>query len=163
MSAPLGQYSKWYLDNLEKIYQLDDKNKIFFRFESQFRLDRSSAVVPYDRISLIIKDHISHFNNTNFFYYGWELLTCLEDLYQNFLGSEFILIVNNIDDPELKSFENGKIWKQHGLDFLVPTAARHRTLIDEFIKGKDYISKVREKKSIDGSIEKSITTYHLKN
>ena len=163
IASPLGQYSSWCFNNLEKLFNLDENNKIYFKFGSPARLDFLSAVSPYDRISLIIKDQISNFNNTNFFYYGWEVVPCLDQLSRDFPESEFLLIVNNLSDTELETLENGKMGKYNNPEFLFKIAHSHRSIINNFIKDKICTARLRERKSENGDIERSITTFHLKN
>jgi hypothetical protein len=163
IASPLGQYSSWCFNNLETLLHLNDNNKIYFRFGASARLDFSSGVSPYDRISLVIKDQVSNFHDTNFFYYGWEVVPCLDELYRDFPESEFFLIVNNLNDTELETLDNGKMLKYNTPEFLSAVADSHRATIKNFISNKACTVRVREKKSDNGTIERSITTYHLKN
>jgi hypothetical protein len=163
ITAPLGQYTAWSLDNVENLFSFNNNNKIFFKFGSKARLDISTSVPRYTRISLVTNDHISNFHNINFVYYGWELITCLDELYRDFPGSEFSLSINNLEDPRLEKLDVRNLKKYNDLDFLITTYEQHRTIIRNFLEGKTYTSKIREKKSADGSIEKSITTYYLTN
>ena len=162
ISGPLGQHSTWCLENLEKLFSFNDNNKVYFKFGSPSRLCYTSAVRPYDRISLVINDHISNFQNVNFVYHGWELLTCLDDLYRDFPGSEFLFIVNNESVPTITG-KISRMRKFNDEEFLISTAKVHTKTIHEFVEGKTHTSKIREEKDSDGLILKSITTYHLVN
>jgi hypothetical protein len=162
ITAPLGHYSAWCFNNLDALLYLNDNNKIYFRFGTASRLDLATEDSPYDRISLIIKDQISNFHNTNFFYYGWEVVPCLNELYRDFPNSEFLLVVNNLNDLGLENLEYGKIGN-YNAEFLSKVAENHSAAIKSFIKDKICTARLREKKSDSGIVEKSITTYHLKN
>ena len=63
ITAPLGQYTGWSLDNVENLFSFNNNNKIFFKFGSKARLEISTAVPRYTRISLVANDHISNFHN----------------------------------------------------------------------------------------------------
>jgi len=163
ITSPLGQYNGWCLDKIETLFHYDDNNKIYFRFGTLSRLDLETMYDHYDRISLIINDQISNFHNTNFFYYGWEILPCLDELYKNFPGSEFLLAVNNLDDMPYEISENKKRFKLKDPKFIAAAEATQKEAIKNFVKDKIYTARVRERKSENGDIERSITTYHLKN
>jgi len=163
ITSPLGQYNVWCLDKLKTLFHYDDNNKIYFRFGSLSRLDLELMYDHYDRISLIINDQISNFHNTNFFYYGWEILPCLDELYRDFPGSEFLLVVNNLDDDSFQLAANKKKGKLKDPAFVAAAEANQKTAIKNFIKGKIYTDRVRERKSENGAVERSITTYYLKN
>jgi hypothetical protein len=163
ITSPLGQYNGWCLDKIETLFHYDDNNKIYFRFGTLSRLDLETMYNHYDRISLIINDQISNFHNTNFFYYGWEILPCLDELYKNFPGSEFLLAINNLDDMPYEISENKKRFKLKDPKFIAAAEATQKEAIKNFVKDKIYTARVRERKSENGDIERSITTYHLKN
>ena len=163
ITSPLGQYNPWCLDKLKTLFHFDDNNKIYFRFGTMIRLDLPPIYNHYDRISSVINDQISNFHNTNFFYYGWEIIPCLDELYENFPGSEFLLAVNNLDNAALEAIEKGKMGKTVDRSILPKIAEDQKNSINSFIKGKICTARLREKKSDDGIIEKSITTYHLKS
>ena len=159
----MGQYNGWCLDKIETLFHYDNNNKIYFRFGTLSRLDLETMYNHYDRISLIINDQISNFHNTNFFYYGWEILPCLDELYKNFPGSEFLLAINNLDDMPYEISENKKRFKLKDPKFIAAAEATQKEAIKNFVKDKIYTAQVRERKSENGDIERSITTYHLKN
>jgi hypothetical protein len=163
ITSPLGQYNAWCLEKLETLLHFNNNNKIYFRFGTMTRLDLVPMYNAYDRVSLIINDQISNFHNTNFFYYGWETISCLDKLYENFPGSEFLLVVNNFDNETLETLEKGKMGKLNDPTILPKVAEDQKNSIKNFINGKIYTDRVRERKSENGDVEKSITTYHLKN
>jgi len=163
ITSPLGQYNGWSLDKLDTLFDYNDNNKIYFRFGTLSRLDLEPMYNHYDRISLIINDQISNFHNTNFFYYGWEILPCLDELYKNFPESEFLLVVNNLNDNSFQLAENKKKFKLKDPAFVAAAEATQKEAIKNFIKDKVYTDRVRERKSQNGDVERSITTYHLKS
>lgn len=160
-SAPLGQYSIWILENLEKLVGVNpNRNRIHFKFGTPGRLDIDTGVPPYERMSLVLRDQLSNFENTDFIYYGWEIIYCLEDLRRDYPDAEFFLILSNSDHAK----ERGMLGhlKFNSREFLLNKMSEQEILIRNFLENKNAIEQLREKKDPSGFIVESISTYHLK-
>jgi hypothetical protein len=96
--APVGHGKNWVLDNSELLFKLDNKPKIYFRFGSPQRIDLPLTKSPFPRIRATVNDQTTKFKNSDFIYHGWELIECVEELYNEYPHAEFFVIAPTFED-----------------------------------------------------------------
>lgn len=105
ISTPLGSGKDQILDNIDKLFQLKDKPRIFFKFGGINRL-MPTARNPFPRIELTVKDHDQYFQDRFLIYYGWEISECLNELRSAFPQATFFLSYIDRDEGKEKIYKN---------------------------------------------------------
>lgn len=139
--CPNGHGTSWAVDHAKSFFNTPEKT-ITFKFGFTVNLDLIGRTKPFARIVETIKTHQSTFPEFSFVYCGWELIECVDELYEKFPSAEFFITTTTLVEDKFQNFlEDTKTpISQSDLDH---TEIRKHTLcqfqkINNFLNGKEY-------------------------
>jgi hypothetical protein len=136
--SPMASRRDWLLEYADVLFDVQDQNKIFFRFGSPAGLDSKKSPLP--RMRLVIDEHLNEFKDTLLIYYGTDVVEMAETLYTEYPESEFLAMRMRKDMKpmlfeRLERMTNGII----SPDIINDTIERQFTIVDNFISEKETV------------------------
>jgi hypothetical protein len=139
--CPNGHGTGWAVDHAKSFFDTPEKT-ITFKFGFTVNLDLIGRTRPFNRIVETIKTHQSTFPEFSFVYCGWELIDCVDELYEKFPDAEFFITTKIFNEKKFEQFvENNEVpIARLSLDH---AANRESTMyqfqkINNFLDGKEY-------------------------
>ena len=139
--CPNGHGMGWAVDHTKSFFDTPEKT-ITFKFGFTVNLDLIGRTRPFARIVETIKTHQSTFPEFSFVYCGWELIDCVDELYEKFPTAEFFVTTKTFNEKKFEQFvENNKVpIARLGLDHAATLESTMYQFqkINNFLDGKEY-------------------------
>jgi hypothetical protein len=139
--APNGHGTSWAVDHSKDFFKVSEKT-ITFKFGFTINLDLIGRIKPFNRIVETIKTLQSTFPEFSFVFCGWELIECVDELYNKFPDAEFFVTTTTFIEDKFQDFlkDNKSPISQLDADH---AAIRESTIcqfqkINNFLNGKEY-------------------------
>jgi hypothetical protein len=139
--APTGHGSDWAIDNARSFFNVPEKT-FTFKFGFTLTLDLIGRIKPFNRIVETIKTLQSRFPEFFFVFCGWELIECLDELYEKFPDAEFFITTTRFGETKFQNFLRNKeyeISQMHIDNDGIRESTMHQfQKINNFLDGKEY-------------------------
>jgi hypothetical protein len=140
--APTAHGSDWAVNRARPFFNVPEKT-FTFKFGFTITLDLIGRIKPFNRIVETIKTLQSRFPEFSFVFCGWELIECLDELYEKFPDAEFFITTKTFNETKFQKFFEGRKEGTMDRQVLDHTTIRESTLwqfqkINNFLDGKEY-------------------------
>ena len=139
--APTAHGTDWAVNRSRAFFNVPEKT-FTFKFGFTLTLDLIGRIKPFNRIVETIKTLQSKFPEFSFVFCGWELIECLDELYEKFPDAEFFITTKTFNETKFQKFFEGKEDAISQLE-VDHAAIRESTIcqfqkINNFLDGKEY-------------------------
>jgi hypothetical protein len=95
--APTAHGTDWAVNKTRLFFNVPEKT-FTFKFGFTLTLDLIGRIKPFNRIVETIKTLQSKFPEFSFVFCGWELIECLDELYEKFPDAEFFITTKTFNE-----------------------------------------------------------------